>query len=77
MNSLLPTGIPDRRYLEICADGNFRRAFSTSLAVSGHTHAERFPAGLYGLAPRCFSKQEDFLSASSNRLNASPGRATA
>ena len=32
-NTLLPTGVTDRWYLEIWADGSFRRAFSTSLIV--------------------------------------------
>jgi putative spermidine/putrescine transport system permease protein len=36
-NSLLPTGITGRWYLEIWADGSFRRAFSTSLLVCGAT----------------------------------------
>src|ERR1700722_14070610 len=36
-NSLLPSGITDRWYLEIWADGSFRRAFSTSLIVCGAT----------------------------------------
>ena len=36
-NSLLPSGITDRWYLEIWADGSFRRAFSTSLVVCAAT----------------------------------------
>ena len=36
-NSLLPTGVTDRWYLEIWADGSFRRAFSTSLIVCSAT----------------------------------------
>lgn len=36
-NTLLPTGITARWYLEIWADGSFRRAFSTSLLVCGAT----------------------------------------
>jgi putative spermidine/putrescine transport system permease protein len=36
-NTLLPSGITDRWYLEIWADGSFRRAFSSSLIVCGAT----------------------------------------
>lgn len=36
-NSLLPSGLTDRWYLEILADGSFRRAFSTSLIVCAAT----------------------------------------
>jgi len=36
-NSLLPSGVTDRWYLEIWADGSFRRAFSTSLVVCAAT----------------------------------------
>lgn len=36
-NSLLPIGITDRWYLDIWADGSFRRAFVTSLVVCAAT----------------------------------------